>query len=243
MQDCYTLVLTTCGGQGSWPSPLPAAAFPENGPRISPGQHSGVDLLTEMWVNRPKTVSMRDMALSLICRMMWRAEERCSPPTRWGGGTGPEILRVVAPHQLQHSGEWPTACWLRVGELNLRACEPESLLHSLSITERGELAVAMPGTHSGPEDRGELVGWPALQLPRPRPMVVSWLTSISRPSVIGWSIWSGWSCRPKASGSPQHRATIVYPKGVPVKTQDRECLVETRDLESNQWLFAVNALK
>jgi hypothetical protein len=71
----------------------------------------------------------------------------------------------------------------------------------------GELALVTP------------VHWSTQLPPRPRSRALSWPTQTSTPSMNCWSTWRCQSCRSETPGSSWHRATIGYPRGVPVRSQ------------------------
>lgn len=68
---------------------------------------------------------------------------------------------------------------------------------------------------SGPSgvDAGELVIYLSCH-PQPRSRVLSWPTPASTLLMSWCSIWSGWSCRTKALGSPWLRVIAEYQRGV-----------------------------
>ena len=52
---------------------------------------------------------------------------------------------------------------------------------------------------------------------------MSWPTPISTSYMNCCSIWSSRTCRSKAAGTPRHKTTTVYPRGVSARSQCRMC--------------------
>lgn len=122
--------------------------------------------------------SMGDLAPPFICL--------------YDGVGGGEISLPPCPHKwLGNTVE--LSWWSRCGNV-----DPE-------VVNTGDLAP--PWAYPGGESCGELKGWPTLSLSSLRTWNMSWPTPTSTPSMIYENTWRGRSWRPKAAGSPWHRAT------------------------------------
>lgn len=125
------------------------------------------------------------------------------------------------PHQLSHLEKALRLTWQHSraspGGVGEPACP-------LLLTAR------CPRAHHGGKDEEELAGLtnPAItQVPK---QSYEFFHPIISPSRLEHSTWRGWSCVPKASGSPWHRTTRGYPERACVNSA-----AETRGLKLDAW--------